>query len=160
MIRHQTIAVCNRVKHRNGFVGARRAPTKPYLTNAQALCIEITVQDTGLGIHLDHLSHIFKPFRQGDQTSKRRHSGTGLGLAIAHFFVSMMEGFITVESQVGEGTKFVVRSMREILNSPSSLSSGELPSIPPGNLVHPTNEAYSQARSAPVENRGYSWLLV
>ena len=118
--------------------------------------IEITVQDTGIGIQPDHLSHIFKPFRQGDQTSKRRHSGTGLGLAIAHSLVSMMEGFIAVDSQVGKGTKFSIRIVREILNPPNSASSRELHSISPSNTMHHNNEAHSQAKTASVENRGFS----
>jgi len=97
-------------------------------------CIEIIVQDTGIGIKPEQLSHIFKPFRQGDQTIKRRHSGTGLGLAIAHSLVSLMEGFITVESQVGKGTKFCVRITREILNPLAIDPSGELQSI---SSLHP-----------------------
>lgn len=103
-------------------------------------CIEMIVHDTGIGIKPEQLSEIFKPFRQGDQTSKRRHSGTGLGLAIAHSLVSMMEGFITVESQVGEGTKFSVRITREILNPLVIDPSGELHSISSLHPVHRAND--------------------
>lgn len=78
--------------------------------------IEIIVQDTGIGIDADQLDHIFKPFRQGDQTTKRQYPGTGLGLAITHSLVSMMEGFITVDSQVGVGSTFRVYIPRELLN--------------------------------------------
>ncbi|MBE7383006.1 MAG: response regulator [Leptolyngbya sp. SIO1E4] len=77
--------------------------------------IEIRIEDTGIGIEANQLDHIFKPFRQGDQTTTRRHSGTGLGLAITHSLVSMMAGIITVESQVGEGTTFQVQIPRSIL---------------------------------------------
>jgi signal transduction histidine kinase len=75
--------------------------------------IQIVVEDTGIGIHPSQLNHIFKPFRQADQTSKRHHSGTGLGLAITHSLVSLMEGFMTVESEVGQGTTFIVQIPRE-----------------------------------------------
>jgi signal transduction histidine kinase len=70
--------------------------------------ILIKVTDTGIGISPEQLDHIFQPFRQGDQTTQRRHPGTGLGLAITESLVNMMEGSITVESQVNEGTTFIV----------------------------------------------------
>jgi signal transduction histidine kinase len=76
--------------------------------------IEIVVEDTGIGIASDQLNLIFQPFRQGDQTTQRKYAGTGLGLAIVHSLVSMMEGIITVESQVGEGTTFKIHIPRDI----------------------------------------------
>lgn len=106
-------------------------------------CIEIAVADTGIGIKPEHLSHIFKPFRQGDQTTKRHHAGTGLGLAIAHSLVSMMEGFITVESQEGEGTTFSVRITREIMNPLEVNPSGELQSVSALHPVHQNRDGQS-----------------
>lgn len=79
--------------------------------------VEIVVEDTGIGIVPEQLDYIFQPFSQGDQTVQRRYSGTGLGLAITHSLVSMMEGIITVESQVGQGSKFVVRIPKAIFCS-------------------------------------------
>ncbi|NJN22293.1 MAG: response regulator [Leptolyngbya sp. RL_3_1] len=76
--------------------------------------IEITVEDTGIGITAEQLDQIFEPFYQADQTIKRHHAGTGLGLAIARSLVAMMEGDITVESQVGQGTTFRVSLPRTI----------------------------------------------
>lgn len=76
--------------------------------------IEIVVADTGIGIAPEQLKHIFKPFRQGDQTIHRKYPGTGLGLAITHSLVSMMEGIITVDSEVGQGTTFRVSIPRRI----------------------------------------------
>jgi signal transduction histidine kinase len=83
--------------------------------------IEITVEDTGIGITTEQLQQIFEPFYQADQTNKRHYVGTGLGLAIAHALVVMMEGEITAESHVGQGATFRVRIPRSLL----TLSSGE-----------------------------------
>jgi signal transduction histidine kinase len=70
--------------------------------------VAIAVQDTGIGIPPENLVHIFEPFRQGDQSTTRAHKGTGLGLAIVHSLVKMMNGNITVHSQVNQGTEFCV----------------------------------------------------
>ena len=63
---------------------------------------QITVSDTGLGIPPERLGAIFDDFN----TTKRR--GLGLGLAISRKIVEQLEGTITVTSQVGEGTTFVI----------------------------------------------------
>lgn len=76
--------------------------------------LEIIVEDTGIGIASEQLSRIFQPFRQGDQTTQRKYDGTGLGLAIVYSLVAMMEGIITVESQVGKGTTFRIHIPRGI----------------------------------------------
>ena len=78
--------------------------------------IEILVCDTGIGIPQEQLTLIFQPFRQGNQSVKRRHSGTGLGLAITQSLVTMMEGFIDVSSVVDQGTTFRVQIPRQILD--------------------------------------------
>jgi signal transduction histidine kinase len=65
--------------------------------------VEVTVEDTGSGIPADKLSGIFEDF----VTTKRR--GLGLGLAISKRIVEQLNGTITVESEVGRGTKFTLR---------------------------------------------------
>lgn len=78
--------------------------------------IELSVEDTGIGIDPNHRISIFQPFQQADQTTKRRYPGTGLGLAIVHSLVSMMEGLISVDSEVGQGTTFRIQLPRQIYN--------------------------------------------
>ena len=67
--------------------------------------IEVTIQDTGLGIPVENLNKIFMPFF----TTKKIGQGTGLGLAIAYGIVKMHRGSIDVESKPKEGTTFVVK---------------------------------------------------
>jgi signal transduction histidine kinase len=68
----------------------------------------IDVIDTGVGIDAAELPHIFERFYRGSQANEARGSGSGLGLAIVRSIVDMHGGAITVESQVGAGSRFTV----------------------------------------------------
>ncbi len=70
--------------------------------------VSIRVADTGIGISEEHLPHIFEEFRQADSGVSRRFGGTGLGLAIAKKYAELLGGTITVQSEMGKGTEFVV----------------------------------------------------
>ena len=68
----------------------------------------IDVIDTGVGIDAAELPHIFERFYRGSQANEARGSGSGLGLAIVRSIVDMHGGAISVESQVGSGSRFTV----------------------------------------------------
>ena len=82
--------------------------------------LEIEVRDTGPGIPREALERIWQPFKQADLTIGRRFGGTGLGLAISRKLVELMNGEITVESQVGLGATFRVRVPSEAAHRPAS----------------------------------------
>jgi signal transduction histidine kinase/ActR/RegA family two-component response regulator len=72
--------------------------------------IEISVSDSGVGIDVDFLPHVFEPFRQGTGGSMRRHGGLGLGLSIVRHIVELHGGEISVESDGANlGSKFLVK---------------------------------------------------
>ncbi|MEM8506079.1 MAG: ATP-binding protein [Cyanobacteria bacterium P01_D01_bin.1] len=76
--------------------------------------ISLTVTDTGCGINETDQLYIFDAFHQSDQKMTRQHSGTGLGLAITYALVKMMQGEITVESQVDKGSTFQIKIPRKV----------------------------------------------
>ncbi|TVR91819.1 MAG: response regulator [Spirochaetaceae bacterium] len=64
------------------------------------------VIDSGIGIAPDKIQSLFDPFVQVDGSATRSHGGTGLGLSISRRLVTMMGGEITVESELGCGSRF------------------------------------------------------
>jgi two-component system NtrC family sensor kinase len=81
-------------------------------------CIEITFSDTGMGIQEENLEKIFDPFF----TTKDTGHGVGLGLAISYGIIKEHGGTISVESEVGRGTTFVVRI--PVAKTPNGVENG------------------------------------
>lgn len=68
--------------------------------------LEISIEDTGKGIHPDELGKIFTRFYQIKERNEQYYSGTGIGLEVVRSFVELHRGDIEVESEIGVGTKF------------------------------------------------------
>ena len=69
--------------------------------------IDISVQDTGIGIKGEDLQRIFHPFEQVESSASRRYPGTGLGLSLTKRLVELHGGRIWVESEgEGKGSRF------------------------------------------------------
>lgn len=80
--------------------------------------LELTVQDSGIGIDDADLNRVFEAFQQADPSITRQYGGAGLGLAIVKNMVDLMGGQIEVISDPGDGTTFSVQIPMSAVNPP------------------------------------------
>lgn len=92
-----------------GAEGPARPPGPP----APRECVEIVVEDTGIGIRPENLEAIFSAFYQVDGSDTRAHGGAGLGLTLVRKLVELHGGRVWAESAgLGQGARFIVRLPR------------------------------------------------
>ena len=72
-------------------------------------CLEISVQDNGIGIDKKQVARLFTPFTQADNSTTRKYGGTGLGLAISRSYCRIMKGDLFYREQASSGACFVIR---------------------------------------------------
>ncbi len=70
--------------------------------------LAISVKDTGIGITKEQQHHIFEEFSQGDEDTEKRYGGFGLGLAITKKIIKLLNGKITLDSELDKGSEFTL----------------------------------------------------
>jgi CheY-like chemotaxis protein/anti-sigma regulatory factor (Ser/Thr protein kinase) len=100
--------VGNAIKYSNPegniWLSAIQLPDK----NENEILVEIRVKDDGLGMSKEFTEKVFQPFEREYNSTKSGISGTGLGLSITKSIVEMMHGTITVTSELGKGSEFII----------------------------------------------------
>lgn len=79
---------------------------------AEGKNVTFSVKDDGIGIPKEHIPRLFERFYRVDKSRSRKLGGTGLGLAIVKHIVNSFNGTITVNSEVGKGTEFIINLPR------------------------------------------------
>lgn len=107
--------------------------------------IVFSVRDTGIGISPEDQALLFRDFSQIDSSRQRAVHGTGLGLALARDLAALLEGEVSVESEVGKGSTFR-------LAVPRLLEDPKAPSLPPAPTPQPAVEvaAVPKGKRTPV----------
>ena len=96
--------------------------------------IIIEIEDTGIGVPKKDHELIFEAFRQGDGNSTRKYGGTGLGLAITKKLIQQMNGELSMESTVGEGTTFKV-TLQDVIVPDITMSVEYKPEEDPSEII-------------------------
>lgn len=108
---------------------------EPFARNADEIILEVTIQDTGIGIKKGDLEKLFQSFQQLDSKRNRNLEGTGLGLAISQQLLYLMMGTIDVESEYGKGSKFSFKLPQRITRSKPCVSIKDPPHATAGLIA-------------------------
>jgi len=138
--------VNNAIKFSSGLDHSGSVSVRAELASldAEQVCVLLRVIDNGIGIDEATAARLFTSFTQADASTTRRFGGTGLGLAISRHLVELMNGAITLESTLGQGTTFMV----QLSLTPYDKS---LPGAPPATQAKP---------SASIDLSGLSCLIL
>ena len=114
--------VGNALKFVSGPNGQAMLHVQPFTPANGSAWLRISVIDNGIGMEPEVVDKLFHPFTQADASTSRRFGGTGLGLSITHRLVALMQGHITVRSEPGLGSEFVVEMPLQAMAAPPAAS--------------------------------------
>lgn len=106
--------------------------------------LQITVEDTGIGIAPDKVDHVFGEFNQVEDDRNRQFEGTGLGLAITKRLIEMMQGQVWVESKEGVGSCFGFRITLQVEGDQCADTPHDADSDTEAQNTGPTDKALSR----------------
>ena len=117
--------------------------------------LRFSVEDTGIGIPVDQQARVFEKFTQLNGAANRRSGGTGLGLSISARLVDLMGGRLSVTSEPGRGSTFVIELELDCTDAPAAAGPSpaaprEVPAPAPGVRVllvedNPVNQEFALA---------------
>lgn len=117
-------------------------------------CYEFIFEDNGIGMSEEFLSRIFQPFEREKDEHATNIQGTGLGMAITKNIIEMMHGDIKVESNPGDGTRFIITiflELQDLHSVPTPIGEGPL-SKPKDQLTNLSQSDYSDKRVLIVDD--------
>jgi signal transduction histidine kinase len=132
--------------------------------NAEQAMVEFIISDTGIGIAEKDMEYLFKPFVQLDGGLNRAHDGTGLGLSLVYRLTEFHGGSISVESELGKGSRFKVslpwQPVTDTQPTPDAqLNRPEVPSSAAVILLVDDNITILNTVSDYLEAKGYQVIM-
>jgi PAS domain S-box-containing protein len=112
------------------------------LTADHAEWLTVRVTDTGIGISKEYFDLIFQEFRQVSEGFGRKYQGSGIGLTISKKIIDLLGGKITVESEPGHGSTFII--WLPFQGAPTTLHP-ESSGLIPGEVIHKKEKAAARA---------------
>jgi PAS domain S-box-containing protein len=127
--------VSNAIKFSSGRDVPGQVSVRTLLVERSAgkIVVDIVVTDNGIGMDEATKAMLFTAFSQADASTTRRFGGTGLGLAISRHLLDLMDGQVSLESVLGQGSKFSVRLQCALppQNEKALEAEGQQPFTPP-----------------------------
>jgi len=144
---------------KHGFVRVSVSQVGP--KDSESCMLRFCVEDTGIGISRDQLARLFTGFTQAETSTSREFGGTGLGLVICDRLVSLLGGQITVESVLGQGSKFVFELKFDV-PSDGGVDVGTVPAPRPDvSVMLFASQAHSSAVYADlISKMGYEVFVI
>ncbi|MCB8746069.1 PAS domain-containing protein [Rhodoferax sp. U2-2l] len=121
--------VGNALKFVSRRSGQALLQVQPFTAADASAWLRIRVMDNGIGMQPEVVDKLFRPFTQADASTNRRFGGTGLGLSITQRLVALMQGHITVRSEPGVGSEFMVELPLQPVAPPSTARPTVLPDL-------------------------------
>lgn len=126
-------------------VSLSEADRLPQPIPPSAHLMHFSVVDTGIGIAPDDIHKLFQSFVQIDSRLNRQYTGTGLGLALVKCIMRLHGGWVQVESQLGQGSRFTAilpyQPQAKLAKYPTNQSLTELQQLPPQANLWSANQS-------------------
>jgi len=107
-LRHMLLSITDNAVHYTDVPGSIRCSVEQIGADETTRTLRFIVQDSGIGMSPEFLSHVFEPFAREDLSNTNSRGGTGLGLPLARNIAELMHGSLEIESEKGVGTKVTV----------------------------------------------------
>ena len=152
------VAAVDRVQAESALPGPGQGVRMPLPASDVERFIEISVRDTGIGIALDDIQKLFKPFTQISNTVTRSVEGTGLGLVMVHRLAELHGGTVAVNSRPGHGSCFTVWLPWRENGAATTLPRppAKAPAVQPLALVIEDNHEARLLLTAQLESLGFA----